>query len=83
MKRLLKFQAEWCGPCHAIAPAVKQAAEQAGLEVEEVDIDKNPDLAELYGVQAIPTILLVEGGQELARHTGSAPKSAILANLGL
>ncbi len=83
MKRILKFEADWCGPCHAVAPMVKKVAEETGLELETVDIDLNPDLAESYGVQAVPTILLVEGGAELARHVGSAPASAIKASLGL
>ena len=83
MKRLLKFEADWCGPCHAVAPNVKKVAEEAGLELEIVDIDDNPGLAESYGVQAVPTILLVEDAVELARHTGAAPKSAIQASLGL
>lgn len=83
MKKILKFEADWCGPCHAVAPTVKKVAEETGLEMEVIDIDANPDLAESYGVQSVPTILLVEGGAELARHVGAAPKSAILANLGL
>lgn len=83
MQKLIKFEADWCGPCHVIRPAVTAIAEETGLELEVVDIDDNPDLAESYGVQSIPTILLVEDAAELSRHTGSAPKSQILANLGL
>ena len=83
MQKLIKFEADWCGPCHVIRPAINEIVEETGLELEVVDIDDNPDLAESYAVQSIPTILLVEDAAEIARHTGSAPKSKILANLGL
>jgi thioredoxin 1 len=62
---------------------VNEIAEETGLEVEVVDIDANPDMAESYDVLSIPTLLVVEDAKELARHTGVAPKSKILANLGL
>ena len=83
MKKILKFETDWCGPCHAIRPTVEKVSEETGIEVEVIDMDKNPDLAESYGVQSIPTLILVEGAKVIARHSGSAPKSAILANLGL
>jgi thioredoxin 1 len=81
--KILKFEADWCGPCHAIRPTVQKISEETGIEVEAVNIDNNPDLAESYGVQSIPTLILVEGGKEIARHSGSAPASKIKSSLGL
>lgn len=81
--RILKFQADWCGPCHAIKPQVDKVAAETGIEVESIDIDDNPDLAESYGIQSIPTLVLVDGAKELARFTGSAPADRIKASLGL
>lgn len=87
MKRILKFEADWCGPCHAIRPTVNKISEELGIEVEVVDIDKNPELAAAHAVQSVPTLLLVESDDgveyEVARHIGASPKSTILANLGL
>ncbi len=83
MKRILKFEAEWCGPCHVIRPTIEEIAEETGLELEAVNIDDNPGMAETYNVLSIPTVLVVEDAVELARHTGVAPKTKILANLGL
>lgn len=83
MKKLLKFSADWCGPCHAVAPQLEKVANDFNLEVEIIDIDDNPGLAQEYGVSSVPTILLIEEGKELARHIGAAPKSLIASNLGL
>ena len=83
MKKILKFQAEWCGPCHAIRPAINQISAETGIEVEEIDIDVNNEVSDKYAVASIPTIVLLEDGQEVARHIGSAPKSIIMKNLNL
>jgi len=83
MKHLMKFEADWCGPCHAIRPLVEKIADENELDIVVVDIDKDSDVATLYGVASIPTIILIEDGSEVARHIGSAPKSTIEKNLNL
>lgn len=78
---LVDFSASWCNPCKMLAPIVEDlAAEQAGrLKVVTVDADESPDLMARYGIQGVPTLLLFQDGDILARMTGYQPKSRIQA----
>jgi thioredoxin 1 len=80
---LVDFWAVWCGPCHMMDPTLdKLAHEQAGtLKVAKVNVDENPALARRYGVQGIPTMLVMVGGKELDRIVGALPESALRASL--
>jgi thioredoxin 1 len=83
MRKILKFQADWCQPCHALSPTVKLISEETGVPVQEVDIDLHRDMVEYFSVQSVPTLILLEDDKEIARHQGNSPKRQILANLGL
>ncbi len=81
---IVDFWAEWCGPCHAVAPVLDQIVkERAELKLVKVNIDKEPDLARRYGVMSIPTIILFEGGEPTAAAVGAQPKQLLERNLGL
>ncbi len=72
---LVDFWAEWCGPCHAIAPSVaKLADEYAGRAlVAKVDADEAPEILSQYGIMGIPTLIYFKGGQEMDRVVGVTP----------
>ena len=80
---LVDFWAEWCGPCHMIAPSVKEIAnEQAeSLKVTKLDIDENPVTPGRYGIMSIPTLMLFKDGEAVARIIGAMPKDRILAQI--
>jgi thioredoxin 1 len=80
---LVDFWAEWCGPCHMIAPVVEDIANEKGeaLKVAKLNIDENPGTAQRYGVMSIPTLILFKDGQETARIVGAQGKERILAQL--
>jgi thioredoxin len=82
---LVDFWAEWCGPCHAVAPILdKIAAEHEGeLKLVKVNIDEEQDLAMRYGVQSIPTMILFKDGEPAAAAIGAQPKAALERALGL
>ena len=67
--------APWCGPCRMVAPILEQVArDRAGrLKVVKVNVDELPDISTRYGVQGIPTLLLLDRGQEVARQVGAVP----------
>ena len=76
---LVDFWAEWCGPCHAVAPILdKIVEERAGeLKLVKVNIDEEQGLAERYGIASIPTMVLFKDGEPAAAAIGAQPKSAI------
>jgi thioredoxin 1 len=73
---LVDFWAEWCAPCRAIAPIVKEIADDNGgkLKVVKVNIDESPQTPGTYGIRSIPTVLVFKGGQVVSQLTGARPK---------
>ena len=82
---IVDFWAEWCGPCHAVAPVLDQIAQERDGEVTvaKVNIDEQPALAQRYGVMSIPTIILFKEGKPAAAAVGAQPKGMLEKNLGL
>ena len=67
--KILKFSASWCQPCKQISKTLSEI--DLGLVVEEIDIDKNEQAAIDYKIRSVPTLVLIRGGQEISRITGS------------
>ncbi|HVS84419.1 MAG TPA: thioredoxin [Gaiellaceae bacterium] len=80
---IVDFWAEWCGPCHAVAPVLEKIADERQIKLVKVNIDENQDLAMRYGVQSIPNMILFEGGAPKAAAVGAMPKGMLEKNLGL
>ena len=83
MPALVDFWAEWCGPCHMIAPHVTAIAEEYGdkVKVAKIDVDSNPAIPGRYGIVGIPTLMLFKNGEVVERITGALPKERILAQI--
>ena len=67
---IVDFWAEWCGPCHAVAPVLDKIVEERGL-------------AERYGIASIPTMILFKDGEPAQVAVGAQPKGALERSLGL
>ena len=80
---LLDFWAPWFGPCRMVSPILDEiAAERPDIKVCKVNIDEEYDLASRYKVVSIPTLLVMEHGQEEARLLGARPKEQLLELFG-
>ncbi len=82
---LVDFWAEWCGPCHAVAPVLDRIADerQGELKLVKVNIDEERGLAEKYGIASIPTMILFRDGEPAAAALGAQPKGSLERSLGL
>jgi thioredoxin 1 len=72
---LVDFTASWCGPCKMMAPILQQVKNDLGdrITIVKVDIDRNPEAANEFGIQGVPTLLLFRKGNLLWRQSGMMP----------
>ncbi len=77
---MVDFWAPWCGPCRMVSPIIDEIAEEtAGIaRVGKVNVDEEPELAQTFGVMGIPTVVVLKGGQVVAKAVGARPKQAFL-----
>ena len=74
--KYLYFSASWCGPCKMLAPIMNDVSQQ--IPVQKVDVDSEFELASQYNVRNVPTVVLLDNGQEVKRFVGVQPKETYL-----
>lgn len=75
---LVDFFAEWCGPCKILGPMLEQVqSEMEGVQIVKLDVDDNLDIAQLYEISGVPTMILFKKGRQVDQKVGFAPKEAI------
>ena len=73
---LVDFYADWCGPCKAMTPVLKEVAQAVSgkARVIKVNVDQNDHVASSYNVNAIPTFIIFKNGKQVWRHSGMIDK---------
>ena len=75
---LLKFGANWCGPCKMITPSLTEISrDRNDVSIVEVDTDDSPDLAQRFQVRGIPAMYIMKNGQILEQAAGMMSKNKI------
>ena len=76
---IVDLWAEWCGPCKQLSPVLERLAKAAGGAwiLAKIDVDANPRIAQLFGVQSIPTVVAIAGGQPVEAFAGAQPEPEI------
>ncbi|MCK5856404.1 MAG: thioredoxin [Bacteroidales bacterium] len=69
---LIDFSAEWCQPCKMMPPILKEVSKQLGDKVRiiKVDVDKNQAIAQKWGIQSVPTMMIFKNGKQVFRQAG-------------
>ena len=80
---LIDFYATWCGPCQMLGPILKEVKENLGERVSiiKIDVDKNQEIASVYQVRGVPTIMLFQNGKQLWRQSGVLSKEEIIQTI--
>lgn len=76
---LVDFYATWCGPCKMMHPVLDTLKQNMGdkVRIVKIDVDRNEAAAAQYGIQAVPTLMLMRNGKVLWRQSGALPLDAL------
>ncbi len=76
---LVDFYADWCGPCRMLSPVIEEVAKELpDLKVIKVNVDEREDIAKMFGVMSIPTLILFRDGQMDKKQVGFMPKEVLM-----
>lgn len=76
---LIDFWAEWCGPCRMMSPVIDEIADEVSdVKVCKVNVDEASDLASMFGIESIPTLIVIKNGQTVNKSIGLISKEQVL-----
>jgi thioredoxin 1 len=75
--KVMYFTANWCAPCKALKPLAQQVSSETGVPVQFIDVDEQIDYVKNMNITSVPTLIGIEGGQTIFRHTGMISKGEL------
>jgi thioredoxin 1 len=78
MREILYFSASWCGPCKQLSPVMERLKSEGKINYKKINVDTDTLLSPKYGVRNIPTLILLNNGNEVNRLVGAQPEQSIL-----
>ncbi len=77
---LVDFFAEWCGPCKTMAPILKDVKTQLqeNATIIKIDVDKNPEVASIYQIRSVPTLIMFKQGKPVWKQSGVVPTQELI-----
>jgi len=77
---LVDFFAEWCGPCKTMAPILKDVKTQMQdkATIIKIDVDKNPEVASIYQIRSVPTLIMFKQGKPVWKQSGVVPTQELI-----
>ena len=78
---VIDFSAEWCGPCKMLAPVMEEVSEEFSdlVSFYNIDVDENMDIAQMYKIVSIPTLILLKKGEKVDMQIGVQPKDGVVS----
>ena len=74
---LVKFYADWCGPCKQFSPTIDRVVAETGVKLVQINVDAQPELAQQFGVRSIPALFAVKGGVPVGSVFGNKPEADV------
>lgn len=76
---LIDFYADWCGPCKMVSPIIDEVSEErCDVKICKVNVDSSPELAEAFGIQSIPSLVVIRDGKTVAQTVGAMSKELLV-----
>ena len=81
---LVDFYADWCGPCHMLAPILEDiSSERSNVKIVKVNVDEAEKVSQQFGVMSIPTLIVFKDGKEVSKKVGLCSKDEIMDMINL